>query len=93
MQSFSAIIHTVFCTQMVNTFVLDLPQYLGLQLVFNMELLQQLFPPLPEPASAQHTSDSNPEHLQIAVQDQIIQITTTYTRQGTHHLFRLVKDR
>jgi hypothetical protein len=77
-----------------NAFELNIPPFLGLHPVFNVDLLRLYFPPLldtSEVAEKQTPTELNPECIQKASKDQILERQIKGTRQKKIHLYRVVK--
>ena len=77
-----------------NAFELSIPPFLGLHPVFNVDLLRPYFPPLldtSEVAEQLTPTELNPECLEQATMDQIMDTQVTGTRQQKIQLFRIVK--
>jgi hypothetical protein len=77
-----------------NAFELNIPPFLGLHLVFNVDLLRPYFPPLldtSEVAERMTPIELNPDCIQQASNDQILGKNIKGTRQQRIHLYRFVK--
>jgi hypothetical protein len=77
-----------------NSFELNIPPFLGLYPVFNMDLLHPYFPPLldtSEVAEQLTPIELNPEYIQKASNDQILDRQIKVTQQQRIQLYRVVK--
>jgi hypothetical protein len=77
-----------------NSFKLNIPPFLGLHPVFNVDLLCPYFPPLLdtlEVAEKLTPIDFNPECIQQASNDHIVDKYIKGTRHQSIHLYRVVK--
>jgi hypothetical protein len=77
-----------------NSFELNIPPFLGLHPVFNMDLLRPYFPPLldtSEVAEQLTPTELNPDCIQQASSDHIVDTYIKGTRQQRIHLYRVVK--
>ena len=77
-----------------NAFALNIPPFLGLHPVFNVDLLRPYFPPLldtSEVAEQLTPTELNPDCLQQASNDQIVDRHIKGTRQQRIHLYQFVK--
>ena len=77
-----------------NSFELNIPPFLGMHPVFNVDLLRPYFPPLLDTSKVveQLTStELNPDCIQQASNDQIVDRQIKGTRQQRIQLYRVVK--
>jgi hypothetical protein len=77
-----------------NSFELNIPPFLGLHPVFNVDLLRPYFPPLldtSEVAEQLTPTELNPDCIQQASNDHIVDRQIKGTRQQRIHLYRVVK--
>jgi hypothetical protein len=77
-----------------NAFELNIPPFLGLHPVFNVDLLRPYFPPLldtSEIAEQLTPTELNPDCIQQASSDQIVDKQVKGTRQQRIQLYRVVK--
>jgi hypothetical protein len=77
-----------------NYFELSIPPFLGLHPVFNVELLRPYFPPLldtSEVAEKLAPTELNPDCLEKATVDRIMDSQVKGTHQQCVHLYRVVK--
>jgi hypothetical protein len=77
-----------------NSFELNIPPFLGLHLVFNVDLLRPYFPPLLDTSEVveQLTPiEINPDYIQQESNDQIVDRQIKGTRQQRIQLYRVVK--
>jgi hypothetical protein len=77
-----------------NAFELNIPPFLGLHPVFNVALLRPYFPPLldtSEIAEQLTPTELNPDCMQQASSDQIVDTQIKGTRQQRIQLYRVVK--
>jgi hypothetical protein len=77
-----------------NFFQLNIPPFLGLHPVFNMDLLRPYFPPLldtSEVAEQMTPKELNPDCIQQASNDHIVDTQIKGTRQQRIQLYRVVK--
>ena len=77
-----------------NAFELNIPPFLGLHPVFNVDLLRPYFPPLldtSEVAEQLTPTELNPDCIQQASNDQIVDRQIKGTRQQRIQLYRVVK--
>jgi hypothetical protein len=77
-----------------NSFSLNIPPFLGLHPVFNVDLLQPYFPPLldtSDVAEQMTPIDLNLDCMQHASSDQIVDTQINGTRKQNIHLYRVVK--
>jgi hypothetical protein len=77
-----------------NSFELNIPPFLGLHPVFNVDLLRPYFPPLldtSEVAEQLTPTELNPDCIQQASNDQIVDRQIKGTRQQRIQLYRVVK--
>jgi hypothetical protein len=77
-----------------NAFELNTPLFLGLHLVFNVDLLRPYFPPLLETskiAEKMTPTKLNPDCMEQASTDQIVDTQVKGTRQQRIQLCRVVK--
>ena len=77
-----------------NTFELNIPPFLGLHPMFNVDLLRPYFPPLldtSEVAEQLTPRELNPDCIQHACNDHIVDTQIKGTRQQRIHLYRVVK--
>jgi hypothetical protein len=77
-----------------NAFELNTPPFLGLHPVFNVDLLQPYFPPLldtSEIAEQLTPTELNPDCMEQASTDQIVDTQVKGTRQQRIQLYRVVK--
>ena len=79
-----------------NAFELNLPPFLGVHLVFNVELLKPYFPPLLDIADVaeeiNHT-ELNPEVVNPLQSDKIMEVFMKNLRNQKIYLYRVVKAR
>jgi hypothetical protein len=78
-----------------NAFELNIPPFLGLHPVFNMDLLRPYFPPLLDTLEVTEQltpTNLNPNCLQQASNDHILDTQINGTRQQRIHLYRVVKS-
>ena len=77
-----------------NYFVLNIPPFLGLHPVFNVDLLRPYFPPLLDTLEVveQLTPiEINPDYIQQESNDHIVDRQIKGTQQQRIHLYRVVK--
>jgi hypothetical protein len=77
-----------------NSFELNIPPFLGLHPVFNVDLLRPYFPPLldtSEVAEQLTPTELNPDCIQQASNDHIVDTQIKGTRQQRIQLYRVVK--
>jgi hypothetical protein len=77
-----------------NAFELNIPPFLGLNPVFNMDILQPYFPPLLDSSEvAEHLTPTelNPDYIQQTSSYQIVDTNIKGTRQQRIELYRVVK--
>jgi hypothetical protein len=77
-----------------NDFELNIPPFLGLHPVFNVDLLRPYFPPLldtSEVAEQLTPIELNPNCIQQASSDHIVDTHIKGTRQQRIHLYRVIK--
>ena len=77
-----------------NAFELNIPPFLGLYPVFNVALLWPYFPPLldtSEIAEKLTPTELNPDYMQHASSDQIVDTEIKGTRQQRIQLYRVFK--
>jgi hypothetical protein len=77
-----------------NYFELNIPPFLGLHPVFNVDLLRPYFPPLLDTSDVAEQltpTDINPDCIQNASNDQIVDTHIKGTRQQRIYLYRVVK--
>jgi hypothetical protein len=77
-----------------NSFELNIPPFLGLHPMFNVDILQPYFPPLldtSEIAEQLTPIDLNPDYIQHANSDQIVDKQIKGTHQQRIQLYRVVK--
>jgi hypothetical protein len=77
-----------------NSFELNIPPFLGLHPVFNVDLLLPYFPPLLDTSDVAEQltpTDLNPNCIQHASNDQIVDTQIKGTRQERIQLYRVVK--
>jgi hypothetical protein len=77
-----------------NAFELNTPPFLGLHPVFNVDLLRPYFPPLldtSEIAEQLTPTELNPDCMEQASTDQIVDTQVKGTRQQRIQLYRVVK--
>jgi hypothetical protein len=75
-------------------FELNIPPFLGLHLVFNVDLLRPYFPPLldtSEVAEQLTPTELNPDCIQQTSNDQIVDTHIKGTRQQRIQLYRVIK--
>jgi hypothetical protein len=75
-----------------NSFALNIPPFLGLHLVFNVDLLRPYFPPLldtSDVAEQLKPTELNPDCIQQASSDHIVDTQIKGTRQQRLHLYRV----
>jgi hypothetical protein len=73
-----------------NDFALNIPPFLGLHPVFNVDLLQPYFPPLLDTSNVAEQltpTEINPDCIQWASSDQILDMQIKGTRQQRIHLY------
>jgi hypothetical protein len=86
--------HTITKVMGVNDFQLNIPPFLGLHPVFNVDLLHPYFPPLldtSEVAEQLTPTELNPDCIEHASNDQIVDTEIKGTRQQRIQLYRVVK--
>jgi hypothetical protein len=79
-----------------NAFELTIPPLLGLHPVFNVELLQHYFPPLLDTSDTTEQlapTELNPDCIEQATVDRIMDTKTKDTRQQTIQLYQVLKSR
>jgi uncharacterized protein (DUF952 family) len=79
-----------------NAFELNIPPFLGLHPVFNVDLLQPYFPPLLDTSDIAEQltpTELNHDCIQHASSDHIVDTHINGTRQQNIHLYRVVKAR
>jgi hypothetical protein len=79
-----------------NVFELNIPPFLGLHPMFNVDLLRPYFPPLlntSEVAKQLTPTKLNPIYIQQASNDQIVDTQIKVTQQQRIQLYRVVKAR
>jgi hypothetical protein len=79
-----------------NDFELNTPPFLGLHLVFNVDLLQPYFPPLLDTSKIVEKltpTELNPDCMEQTSTDQIVDTQVKGTCQQRIHLYRVVKAR
>ena len=79
-----------------NSFEFNTPPFLGLHLVFNVDLLRPYFPPLLETSEIieQMTpTELDPDYMEQASIDHLVDMDVKGTRQQRIHLYRVVKAR
>jgi hypothetical protein len=77
-----------------NDFELNIPPFLGLHPMFNMDLLRPYFPPLLDTSEIEKQvtpTKLNSDCIQHASSDQIVDRQVKGTRQQRIHLYRVVK--
>jgi hypothetical protein len=77
-----------------NSFELNIPPFLGLHLVFNVDLLHPYFPPLLDTSEVVEQLTPmklNLDYIQQASNDQIVDRQIKGTRQQRIQLYRVVK--
>jgi hypothetical protein len=77
-----------------NAFELSIPPFLGLHPVFNVDHLQPYFPPLldtSDMAEQLTPTELNPDCMEQATIDQIMDTQIKNTRQKRIHLYQVVK--
>jgi len=77
-----------------NSFELSIPPFLGLHLVFNVELLRPYYPPLldtSDVAEQLEPTELNPNCLEQATIDRVMDTQVKGTRQQRVQLYRVVK--
>jgi hypothetical protein len=77
-----------------NSFELNIPHFLGLHLVFNVDLLRPYFPPLLDTSDVVEQltpTELNPDCIQQESNDQIVVTQIKGTRQQRIQLYRVVK--
>jgi hypothetical protein len=77
-----------------NAFELDIPPFLGLHRVFNVDRLQPYFPPLldtSDMAEQLTPTELNPDCMEQATNDRIMDTQIKNTRQQRIQLYRVVK--
>jgi hypothetical protein len=78
-----------------TAFDLNIPPFLGLHQVFNIDLLQPYFPPLLDTSEIEQQlipTNINPFYMQQASNDHILDTEISGTRQQRIHLYRVVKE-
>jgi hypothetical protein len=78
-----------------NAFELNLPPFHGLHPLFNVDLLRPYFPPLldtSEIAEQLTPTEINPDNMEQASTDPIMDTQVKGTRQQRIHLYRVVKE-
>ena len=77
-----------------NAFELSIPPFLGLHLVFNVDRLRPYFPPLLDTSDVAEQltpTDLNPDCMEQATADRIMETQIKNTRQQKIQLYRVVK--
>jgi hypothetical protein len=77
-----------------NSFELNIPPFLGLHPVFNVDLLHPYFPPLLDTSEVVEQltpTELNPDCIQQASNDHIVDRQIKGTRQQRIHLYRVIK--
>ena len=77
-----------------NAFELNIPPFLGLHLVFKVDLLRPYFPQLLDTLEVEeqmNPTELNPDCIQHASSDQIVEKQIKGTRQQRIQLYRVVK--
>jgi hypothetical protein len=77
-----------------NDFDLNIPPFLGLHLVFNVDLLHPSFPPLLDTSEVEKQltpRELNPDCIENESNDHIVDTQTKGTRQQRILLYRVVK--
>jgi hypothetical protein len=77
-----------------NSFELNIPPFLGLHPLFNVDLLRPYFPPLLDTSKVSEQlkpTDLNPDYLQHASNDHIVDRKIKGTQQQRNQLYRVVK--
>jgi hypothetical protein len=77
-----------------NSFELNIPPFLGLHPVFNVDLLRSYFPPLLDTSEVTKQltpTELNPDYIQQASNDQIVDRLIKGTRQQRIQLYQVVK--
>jgi hypothetical protein len=75
-----------------NSFELNIPPFLGLHPVFNVDLLRPYFPPLldtSEVAEQMTPKEINPDNIQQPYNDHIVDTQIKGTQQQRIHLYRV----
>jgi hypothetical protein len=77
-----------------NVFELNIPHFLGLHLVFNMDLFRPYFPPLLDTSEIEKQltpTELNPDYIEQVSSDQIVDKKVKGTRQEKIQLHLVVK--
>jgi hypothetical protein len=77
-----------------NDFKLNIPPFLGLHPVFNVDLFQPYFPPLLDTSEIEEQltpTELNPDCMEQASIDHIMDTQVKGTHQQKFHLYRVVK--
>ena len=77
-----------------NAFELIIPPFLGLHLVFNVDCLRPYFPPLLDTSNIAEQltpTELNPDYMEQATTDCIMEMKIKNTRQQRIQLFQVVK--
>jgi hypothetical protein len=77
-----------------NDFELNTPPFLGLHLVFDVDLLRPYFPPLLDTSEIKEQltpTELNPNYMEQASTNQIVDTQVKGTRQQQIQLYRVVK--
>jgi hypothetical protein len=78
-----------------NAFELNTPPFLGLHLVFNVDLLRPYFPPLLDTSDIAEQltpTELNSDYMEQASTDQIVDTEVKGTCQQRIHLYQVVKE-
>jgi hypothetical protein len=78
-----------------NAFELNIPPFLGLHPMFNVDLLRPYFPPLLDTSEIKEQmtpTELNPDCIQKESSDHIVDKQVKDTRQQRIHLYRVVKE-
>jgi hypothetical protein len=78
-----------------NSFALNIPPFLGLHPVFNVDLLRPYFPPLLDTSDVAEQltpTELNPNCIQQESSDHIVDTQIKGTRQQRIQLYRVVKE-
>jgi hypothetical protein len=77
-----------------NAFVLNIPPFLGFHPMFNVDLLHPYFPPLLDTSEITEKltpKELNPDYMEHASTDQIMETNVKVTRQQKLQLYHVVK--
>jgi hypothetical protein len=78
-----------------NYFELNIPPFLGLHPMFNVDLLRPYFPPLLDSSDVEKKltpTELNPDYIQQESNDQNVDTQIKVTRQQTIQIYRVVKS-